>query len=458
MSLLPQSDYIQLSELMLSLTMALDMTEGQPPEHCIRCCWIGMHIGEKIGLSESELYDLYFTLLLKDAGCSSNAARICELYLADDLEFKRNFKTVGKSLSSVINFVIKNTGKGKNWSDRITATINILKNGDTYTQELIQTRCSRGAEIARELRFNEKVAMGIHALDEHWNGQGRPDKLIKEEIPIFSRIALLAQVMDVFQFEHNLEAALTEANIRNGSWFDPKLVDAINELVKDKNFCAVLRSSNIIKKVMELAPAKANILLNDDYLDCIVSAFGKIIDSKSPFTSGHSERVALFTELIAEEMNIDTETKKWLKRAALLHDVGKLGVSNEILDKPGKLDDDEWQAVQNHAQYTKDILSHITPFKNLAEMAGSHHERLDGTGYPSKLKAEDISIPTRIITTADIFDALTAERPYRGAMPIPKALAIMTENIHHAIDPDCFEALKRGLHKLPKELTSLSAK
>lgn len=102
--LIPESNFILLSELMLSLTTALDMTEGQPPEHCIRCCWIGMHIGEKIGLSESELHDLYFTLLLKDTGCSSNAARICELYLTDDQEFKRNFKTVGTSLSSVMQY------------------------------------------------------------------------------------------------------------------------------------------------------------------------------------------------------------------------------------------------------------------------------------------------------------------------------------------------------------------
>ena len=104
---------IPLSELILSLTTALDMTEGQPPEHCIRACWIGMHLGKHIGLSPSDLHDLFYTLLLKDAGCSSNAARICELYLTDDREFKREFKTVGTSLSSVLNFVIKHAGQGE---------------------------------------------------------------------------------------------------------------------------------------------------------------------------------------------------------------------------------------------------------------------------------------------------------------------------------------------------------
>lgn len=455
--LLPESNYIQLSELMLSLTTALDMTEGQPPEHCIRCCWIGMHIGEKIGLSDNELHDLYFTLLLKDTGCSSNAARICELYLTNDQEFKRNFKTVGTSLSSVINFVINNAGKDKNWLTRISTTIDILKNGDDYAQELIQTRCSRGADIARELRFNENVALGVHSLDEHWDGNGRPENLLKQNIPLNSRIALLSQVIDVFQFENNLDTALAEANKRSGSWFDPDLVSAMNEIVKDQVFCTTLTSASVIQKVMALAPAKANILIDDDYLDCIVSAFGKIIDSKSPFTSGHSERVALFTELIAAEMGIKDDERKWLKRAALLHDVGKLGVSNAILDKPGKLDADEWTAVQQHAQFTKDILSQITPFKNMSHMAGSHHEKLDGTGYPSQLNANAISLSTRIITTADIFDAITAERPYRGAIPVPQALEMMSENLNSAIDPICFDALQRALNKLPDKLTTLES-
>jgi HD-GYP domain-containing protein (c-di-GMP phosphodiesterase class II) len=451
-SLLPETNYIQLSELMLSLTTALDMTVGQPPEHCIRCCWIGMHIGEKLGLSESELYDLYFTLLLKDTGCSSNAARICELYLTNDHEFKHNFKTLGTSFTSAINFALNNIGKDQNWLTRITKTIDILKNGDDYAKELIETRCTRGADIARELRFNENVALGIHSLDEHWDGKGLPEKLTKHAIPLNSRIALLAQVIDVFQSENDIATALAEANDRSGTWFDPRLVSAMNEIAKDDVFCTILTSPSLVNEVMALAPAKAKILIDDDYIDCIVSAFGKIIDSKSPYTSGHSERVALFTELIALEMGVNEDEIKWLKRTALLHDIGKLGVSNSILDKPGKLDNDEWLAVQQHAQFTKDILSQITLFKSMSDIAGSHHEKLDGTGYPNRLNAESILLPTRIITTADIFDAITAERPYRGAIAVPKALDMMAESLNTSIDPACFEALKRALNKLPDEL------
>ncbi|KJY83483.1 metal-dependent phosphohydrolase [Vibrio galatheae] len=440
---------IPLSELMLSLTTALDMTEGQPPEHCIRCCWIGMHIGEKMQLSDEQLYDLFFTLLLKDAGCSSNAARICELYMTDDRAFKRNYKTVGTSLSSAINFVVKNTGIGQSWVTRISTTIDILKNGSDYAQELIETRCTRGAEVARELRFNEAVAQGVHSLDEHWDGTGRPEQLKQQQIPLFSRIALLAQVVDVFQFEHDLMTAIVEVQARRGTWFDPQLVDIFTDVAHNPEFVKGLTRSDISQRVMQLAPANASVFIDEEYLDCIVSAFGKIVDSKSPYTAGHSERVAVYTDLIAQELGIEHNERQWLKRAALLHDLGKLGVSNTILDKPGKLDDEEWEAVKSHAALTEQILNHLKPFKEMAWMAGAHHEKLDGTGYPKQLSGDQIPLATRIITTADIFDAITAERPYRGAVPVPKTLQIMEENLHNAIDERCFNALKLAIKKLP---------
>ena len=416
---------IPLSELMLSLTTALDMTEGQPPEHCMRCCWIGMHLGEAMNLEDEQLHDLFFTLLLKDAGCSSNAARICELYMTDDRSFKRNYKTVGTSLSSAINFVVKNTGIGHSWVTRISTTIDILKNGADYAQELIETRCTRGAEVARELRFSEVVARGVHCLDEHWDGTGRPEQLANQDIPLFSRIALLAQVVDVFQFEHDLARSIAEVKARSGSWFDPQLVDHFIEVSKRDTFVQGLESADIVERVMSLAPAKASMFVDEEYLDCIVSAFGRIVDSKSPYTSGHSERVAVYSDLIAQELGIDERERQWLKRAALLHDLGKLGVSNAILDKPGKLDEQEWEAVKSHAALTEQILNYLRPFKEMAWVAGAHHEKLDGTGYPKQLNAEQIPLSTRIITTADIFDAITAERPYRGAVPVPKTLQIM---------------------------------
>jgi HD-GYP domain-containing protein (c-di-GMP phosphodiesterase class II) len=441
---------LKLSELMGALSHALDITEGQPEGHCVRCCWIGMHIGQRIGLDNDALWTLYYTLLLKDLGCSSNAARICQLYVGDDLSFKRDFKWVDGSLPQVLRFVLRHTGPEVGLVERLKALGGILKNGDDIAQELIHTRCTRGADIARQLRFPEDVALGIHALDEHWNGQGRPDQLAGAAIPINARIALLAQVIDVHHVASGQVTALAEVQARSGSWFDPELVDAFAAVSQAPQFWQMLSSAQLEPAVYALEPGGHEVKVDEDYLDDITEAFGQVVDAKSPFTAGHSARVGLYTALLGESMNIPEPRRRWLKRGALLHDVGKLGVSNSILDKPGKLDEAEWKAVQRHASYTEAILGRVRIFNELAVVSAAHHERLDGKGYPKGLSGTDIALETRIITTADIFDAITAERPYRGAVPIDKTLVLMAETVGTAIDADCFDHLKKIIAQSPE--------
>jgi HD-GYP domain-containing protein (c-di-GMP phosphodiesterase class II) len=439
---------LTLSELIGALSHALDITEGQAEGHCVRSCWIGMHVGRAMGLPDETLWELYYTLLLKDLGCSSNAARICELYLTDDLSFKHDFKTVNGSLPKVLKFVIGHTGLGAGLTERFKAIAHIVQHGDEIAQELIQTRCTRGADIARQLRFGDGVAAGIHSLDEHWNGGGRPERLKGEAIPVLSRIALLAQVVDVFNVSDGADAACWEVEDRCGSWFDPAVVSAFRRCAADPAFWEQLSAPSLEAAVFALEPGRFVVPLDEDYLDEIAIAFGQVVDAKSPYTAGHSARVALYTEGIAAELGLDEQRRRWLRRAALLHDMGKLGVSNAVLDKPGKLDEDEWAAVKRHAQYTESILSRIDAFGELAQVAGAHHERLDGRGYPRGLQAAEISLETRIITTADIFDAITAERPYRGAVPVAKTLAIMREEVDKAIDARCLAALERIVDSL----------
>lgn len=444
------SKSLKLSELIGSLSYALDITEGQPAGHCVRCCWIGTHIGRQAGLPEDQLWELYYTLLLKDLGCSSNAARICALYLTDDLDFKRDYKLVGDSLPQVLGFVLKHTGLKAGLAERFRSVMTILRDGTEIARDLVATRCQRGAEIAALLRFPQGVSDGIYSLDEHYNGQGKPARLAGEAIPIYSRIALLAQVIDVFYTENGRAAALAEVRARSGQWFDPRLVDAFEEVARDEAFWSVLAGPGIDEAVAALQPAGSSQQpLDDDYLDDIAVAFGQVVDAKSPYTSGHSARVALYTDMIGEALGLSQGRRRWLKRGALLHDVGKLGVSNSVLDKAGALDRAEWDAVKQHAAFTETILGRIDAFRELAEIAGAHHERLDGTGYPRGLGAEDIRLETRIITTADIFDAITAARPYRGAIPVPQALDMMAKTVGTALDPQCFDALRRAVERVP---------
>ena len=438
---------VRLSEVLGALSYALDLTEGQPVGHCMRACWIGIHIGRAIGLPDAELNNLYYAILLKDLGCSSNAARICELYLTDDRSFKRDFKQNGDGLPQILRFVLSHTGLKAGLAERFRAIANILQNGGEIARELIETRCQRGADIARQLRFSEDVAEAIHCLDEHWDGCGKPTHLKGEAIPIYSRIALLAQVADVFFTANGPAAARCEAVERRGTWFDPHLVDAFMQVSSRPEFWSGLQAEDLQQNLLDLEPARFTRLADDDYLDDIAAAFATIVDSKSSFTHGHSERVALIADLIAQEMGCDAEHRRVLKRAALLHDIGKLAVSNAILDKTGKLDAAEWAEMRGHALHSETILSRIAAFADLARIGGAHHERLDGAGYPRGLAAPELSADTRIVSAADVFDALTADRPYRAAIPLREALDIMRAEVGKAFDPECFAALERALSK-----------
>lgn len=444
----------RLADLLGALSHALDMTEGQPEGHCIRCAWIGTRIGEALGLSDHELKDLYYTLLLKDLGCSSNAARICELYLADDISFKRDFKTIDGSLSSALRFVFAKTGLESGLSERIRAIVNILQNGGEISRNLIETRCHRGADIAAQMRFSDAVQDGIRSLDEHWDGSGKPEGLKGEGIPLIARLALMAQVIDVFHTESGAEAALGEIEARSGAWFDPALVEAFGTAQTDPEFWAMLRSPELEPRVFSMKPALQSEPVDEDYLDDIAAAFSDVVDAKSPYTADHSNRVTLYTDMIAEELGLDPAHRRWLRRAALLHDLGKLGVSNQVLDKPGKPDEDEWTAIRRHPVHSESILCRAEAFADIAPVAAAHHERLDGKGYPYGLKGEEICLEARILTVADVFDALSAERPYRAAMPISKALSILDADAGIAFDPACIAALKSGLARLNAEVAA----
>ena len=191
---------IRLSDVVSSLSLALDLTEGQPMGHAIRSCIIGMRIAEELQLPATLSSDLYYALLLKDSGCSTNAARMCQILGSDDIQAKREVKLEDWARPSIssLRYLWRNTlPEASSWQK----TMRILQLGASQKRnnvELIGTRCERGAEIARQIGLSENAANAIRCLDEHWNGAGYPDGQRGHEIPLLARIMNVSQTLEVF--------------------------------------------------------------------------------------------------------------------------------------------------------------------------------------------------------------------------------------------------------------------
>ncbi|MEO7218133.1 MAG: HD domain-containing phosphohydrolase [Gemmatimonadaceae bacterium] len=450
---------INLSEVLSALSCALDLTEGQPIGHAMRSCLIGMRLGHEIGLSPADCAALYYALLLKDAGCSSNAARLCQLFGTDDLELKPRMKSVDRQNKVALALRTASTvGLDGGFSDKVKHFVDVARSEDVM-KEIMGLRCERGADIAMRLGFPRATAEAVRHLDEHWNGRGHPDGLAGPAIPLMSRIAGLAQVVDVFHQHDGTAAALKVARARSGTWFDPSLVERVYGWRKESSWWERLDSTDPSDEVIAAEPAPLMRWVSEEDLDVIAKAFADIIDAKSPYTYSHSRNVAAYGLGIAREMRLDLATQRRVYRAGLLHDIGKLGVSNSILDKNGPLTGDERKAVERHPFFTWEILSRVPAFRDFAWSAALHHERLDGSGYPWHLSGNRLDMTARILCVSDVYEALTADRPYRAGLSWEESSRILGEGRGIAFDPAVLDALgscRRAVADM-RELAPLAA-
>jgi putative nucleotidyltransferase with HDIG domain len=436
-----------MSELVAALTYALDLTEGQPPGHVLRSCLIGMRLGEELGLDPGPRAALFWALLLKDAGCSSNASRIYALLEADDQHVKQALKTVDwPRLPQRARYALRMAVPDRGMPARLRRVAWLARQGDLQGQ-LVALRCERGAEIAQLLGLPDDTAAAIRALDEHWDGHGRPRGLRGEEIPLLARIMCLAQSVEVFHAVAGLTAAATMSRQRSGRWFDPSAVTALEPLLADRGFWWQLGAppAELERQVAEHEPPDLVRVATGVEIDRLVAAFASIIDAKSPYTFHHSERVAELSVRLGAALGLRDDELHELRRAGLLHDIGKLALPNRILDHPGRLSTRDVARVREHPRHTARILGRVPVLSTVATTAAAHHERLDGSGYPDGLPGELLDRPTRILAVADVFDALSTDRPYRAALPHAEALAIVRQQAGRWLCADAAAALGRVL-------------
>ncbi len=432
---------IPLSGLIGALSYALDIAEGEPPGHAVKSCLIGMRVAQALELDRQARSDLFYALLLKDAGCSANSAHMAALFGADDQRAKRTSKVIdwARPLPALL-WSLRTVAPHRSLRARAERLLAIKQEGEV-TRALMQARCDRGAEIARKLGFTDATAEAIRALDEHWDGHGQPRRLQGEQIPLLGRILCLSQTVEVFHRGRGAAIACQVAERRSGQWFDPVLVEALGSFRDDAAFWGSLGDPDL----SAVEPPDRALRADDERLDRIADGFAGIIDAKSPWTHQHSHREGAIATSMAGVLGLEQQDVRDLWRAAQLHDIGKLGISNRILDKPGPLSEAEVAKVKEHPVLTRRILERTPCFEGLAPLASSHHERLDGSGYPLALQGSDMSVPMRVLAVADVYEALTAERPYRPARSIPEALEIMRDDVPHRLDEDAFGALQRML-------------
>ncbi len=442
--------HISLAEILSALSFALDLAEDAVPGHALRSCLLGMRIAKEFGLPTERMVTLYYSLLLKDVGCSSNAARLCEIIGGGDerrmkagvrLEDWTRRASASPSILRVLwNTVHPDAGPAK----RAAGIVRIGLAQQRNQAEIIALRSGHGSQILRKLGLSNEAAEAVRCLDEHWDGSGYPEHRTGIEIPLEARILAIAQHLDAYATEHGTLRAMQVLHERSGRWFDPKLVWVAEWLhCKGMLWTGALSDTpqrETRARVLDLAPEDINRLEASD-IDLICEAFAEVVDAKSSFTFRHSLGVTATAVSIAREMGLSDDRVRLVNRAALLHDLGKLRVPNSILDKPSGLASGEWSVVHEHPRLTRRILSHIGAFGELAAIAGAHHERLDGTGYPDRLSAERIPIEARIIAVADVYGALTEDRPYRPAMAPEEAMEILAREVPDRLDPYCCDAL-----------------
>ncbi len=447
---------VTLGEILSALSVALDITEGARPGHAIRTCMLGMQLGGELGLSAPAMADLYYALLLKDIGCSANASRMAEAFDADDQTVKQQFKLMdreklGKPNREALTFVWENVAPEADVWSRVRQVYRMVSSRGDLTAEVIGARCERGAAILHKLGMPIDTCAAVYTLDEHWNGHGLPDRLAGDQIPLAGRICSAAQYLDLFCQEYGPARALDTLRERANAWYDPEVVRAAESLQQRGalwTHCLPGDDQNEVRSAVVALDPGSSLALAERDIDLICSGFADVVDAKSPFTFRHSVATTEAATLISRAMDLPLESTGMVRRAALLHDIGMLSVPNTLLDKPEPLSSEEWATVHRHPLVGKQLLSSVGAFRDVATLVSQHHERLDGSGYPHRLKGSELAIEARILAVADVLSAMMASRPYREDLHPGEVQRQLAQETAARLDPAVVDAALSVLDEL----------
>jgi HD-GYP domain-containing protein (c-di-GMP phosphodiesterase class II)/DNA-binding CsgD family transcriptional regulator len=408
---------VRLAELVAALSLGVDLGFGQPMEHVLRECMIALRLADRIGLEEAERSTVYYTALLVNVGCHADAHEQAK-WFGDDIalrsgKYQHDFRSVRAAAASM-----SLVGSGNPPLHRFRVGLEFAISGRHDFDGMIARHAALARALAERLGLPTAVQDAVGASYEQWDGRGWPRGLAGVAIPLAARLSQFAEFVEVAHRLGGNDAAVALAERSGGSQFDPAVSAALR--ADPEGILGGLDSAHTWSAVIDAEPALRVTLTGDDF-DRALRAVADFVDLKSPYTLGHARAVAELAAATAAQLELPDEEVRLMRRAGLVHDLGRLGVSNAIWDKPGPLGAGEWERVRLHPYLTERMLHQSSALAPLGAIAVQHRERLDGSGYPKGLSGGAITRPARILGSVDAYQSMREPRPHRPPLSAEQA-------------------------------------
>lgn len=428
---------MRLAELLAAMSLATDLGLGQPMEHILRSSRIAARVGEEMGFDAQTRADTYYLSLIAWVGCTADSHEMAA-WFGDDLRFRADTYDVDFTGLPFFTWLLRHAGSGGPPWQRARLAAALVATGGRPVEGFLHAHCQVASQMAGRLGLATGVAEGLRQIFARWDGKGLPADG-GEAISLPVRVMQMADVVEVHHRRHGVEAAVAEAYRRRGTQLDPAVVDAFAGVAGE-----VLGSLDEGSSWDEVIAAEPGLRtpLDEAELDRSLEVIADFTDLKSPCFGGHSRGVADLAAAAARAAGHDAADVTTVRRAGLLHDLGRSGVPNTIWDKPGPLTGTEWERARMHAYYTERMLRRPAALARLGAIASADHERLDGSGYHRAVPAAAIPALGRILAAADAYHAMGEPRPHRpAASPKQAAAQLRAEARSGALDAGAVDAV-----------------
>jgi HD-GYP domain-containing protein (c-di-GMP phosphodiesterase class II) len=434
----PEAARVRLAELVAALSLGIDLGFGQPMEHVLRQCLIALRVAEVVGLDDDERSVLYYTALLVNVGCHSDAHEQAK-WFGDDIalrstKYEHELRGAAGALAT-----LRMLGSGNPPLHRFRVGLEFAIAGHRELDGMIEQHAFLARTLAEQLGLSAAVQAAVGSSYEQWDGKGWPGELGGDDVPVAARLTQLAEFTEVAHRVGGIDAAIALADKRAGSQFDPNLVAAL-VLDADRIF-ADLDADHTWDTVISSEPG-LGLVVGGDAFDAALVAVADFVDLKSPYTLGHARAVSALAAAAGGQLGLTADQVQLLGRAALVQGFGRLGVSNSIWDKPGPLGAGEWERVRLHPYLTDRMLQQSAALAPLGAVAVQVRERLDGSGYPRGLSGATVPRPARVLAAADAYQSMCEPRPYRAPLRPDAAAAELRADVKGGrLDRDVVEAV-----------------